>query len=504
MTMSRRSFTAGAAALPWLRIPGARAAAAGKLVFGLSSFPPNLQPWVHAGTAAGTIKLMIHRGLLSYDAQGALRGELAESWSVEDARTWVFKLRQARFHNGAPVTSADVKWCLERIMDEKSTAFFRPELQTIEAIATPDDRTIRITTKERVVSLPMWLANYNMPIIQKGSDLANPVGAGPFRLAEQERGVWLQLEAFEQYYKPGLPRLKTIRAVVYADENLRVAALQAGDVDLIEYVPWQSMEAIGKDAALTLDAVDGPFMCLLFNGARAPLGDARVRRAIAHAIRREDIVKAAFFGRGTPLEHLPIANESAFFNPDLAAGWRYDPALSRKLLAEAGVPNGFAIKLLSTAQYGMLKNTAEVVQQHLAEIGIQAELALPDWATRVQLATRGQFDIAVHGTAADSNDPDGLTAFIDGGLPPALSRSCNLPLPRIQALLQSGRAEFDTTRRKAIYHEMEKVALEEVPLVGLCWRKQGYAMKKAVRDFRNLPGQLTFFSGLTLETTSVG
>ena len=343
-----------------------------------------------------------------------------------------------------------------------------------------------------------WRSSRRTPISPQ------PIGAGPYTIAESERGVSLRLEAFPKYYKPGLPKTRTIKLAVYADENLRVAALQAGDVDLIEYVPWQSMEAIAATPSLKLDAVDGPFMCLLFNGARKPLDDSRVRRAIAHAIRREEIVKAAFFGRGTPLQHLPISSTSAFFNPDLADGWNYDPALSKKLLAEAGFSGGFDIKLLSTAQYGMLKATAEVVQQHLAEVGIRAELNLPDWSTRVQLANRAQFDIAVHGTAADSNDPDALSSFVDGGLSPSLARSCNLPIPKIQELFRAGRAEFDQVKRKAIYHELEKVALEEVPMVGLCWRKQGYAMKAGVAGFKNLPGQLTFFSGVTLETTGLG
>src|SRR3546814_2052030 len=117
-----------------------------------------------------------------------------------------------------------------------------------------------------------------------------------------ERGGALVLEAFDAFYKPGLPKLKGVRAVAYKDENLRVAALQAGDVDLIEYVPWQSMEAISEDPALKLDATDGPFMYLVFNGAKRPFDDARVRKAVAHAVKREDIVKAAFFGRGPGLE----------------------------------------------------------------------------------------------------------------------------------------------------------------------------------------------------------
>src|SRR5258705_12208784 len=100
----------------------------------------------------------------------------------------------------------------------------------------------------------------------------------------QERGVSIDLEAYPKYYKPGLPKLKAIRAVAYADENLRVAALQAGDVDLIEYVPWQSMEAISKDPKLALVAVDGPCMYLVFNFIKPPFNDAHVCNAVSHAV----------------------------------------------------------------------------------------------------------------------------------------------------------------------------------------------------------------------------
>ena len=124
-------------------------------------------------------------------------------------------------------------------------------------------------------------------------------------------------------------------------KTLRVAALQAGDVDLIEYVPWQSMETISNDPKLRLDATDGPFMYLLFNGTKPPFNDARARKAVAHAIKREDIVKAAFFGRGSPLAHLPIVDSSEFFNPELKESWKYDLTLAKKLLADAGYPEGF-------------------------------------------------------------------------------------------------------------------------------------------------------------------
>lgn len=501
---SRRAFVAGAAALPFVRIPGVRAATPGVLTFGLSSFPPSIEPFANTGTAAATIKVMIYRGLLSYGKDGLLRGDLAESWGPEGQTAWVFKLRNATFHNGEKVTSADVKWTIEQIAAEKSTAFFRKEMQGVAAVETPDDRTVRLVMKEPNVTVPRLMASYHLPIISRASAGGDPIGAGPFKVKATERGVSIELEAFDKYFRPGLPKLKGIKAIAYKDENLRVAALQAGDVDLIEYVPWQSMEAIAKDPALTLDTTDGPFMYLVFNGAKKPFDDARVRKAVAHAINRDDIVKAAFFGRGSGLAHLPIAEGSEFFNAEYKDAWRYDPALSKKLLTEAGLGGGFSCSLLSTAQYGMHKDTAEVVQQHLMAVGINAQLNLPDWATRVSLGNKGQYDLAVMGTAADSNDPDGLSNFIDGTLSPSYVRSHGVKVDRIIELLQAGRVEFDETRRKAIYKELEKVAVDEVPIAGLAWRSQGYAMKKGVTGFKNLPGALTFYSGLTFEETSIG
>ncbi|MBI3516984.1 MAG: peptide ABC transporter substrate-binding protein [Proteobacteria bacterium] len=500
---TRRSVLVGAAALPFLRIGRAHARTAGVLTFGLSSYPPTIQPWANAGTAAGTIKLMIYRGLLGYDQKGALRGELAATWVRDGANAWGFKLRDAVFHNGEKVKSADVKWTLEQIATEKSTAYFRTPMQGIDRVEAPDDTTVRIVMKQPTATLPEWLASFHTPIIWRKSEGPQPIGAGPFVLKAQERGVSLDLEAFPKYYKPGLPKLKAVRAVVYADENLRVAALQTGDVDLIEYVPWQSMEAISKDAKLRLDAVDGPFMYLVFNGSKPPFNDPRVRKAVAHAIRRDDIVKAAFFGRGSALAHLPIAAESAFYNPELKDGWAYDPARAKQLLAEAGVAGGFTCSFLSTAQYGMHKDSAEVVQQNLAAIGIQAELNLPDWATRVSIGNKGQYDMAMMGTTTDSNDPDGVANLIDGSLSPAYVRSFGLKTPKISELLAAGRAEFDPAKRKAIYRSVEETAIAEVPLVGLAWRSQGYAMQKDVTGFKNLPGALTFFSGTTLEDTAI-
>ena len=500
---TRRTLLGAGLALPWLGRPARAARTPGVLTFGLSSYPPSLAPWNNTGTAAVTVKLQVYRGLLSYGGNGELRGELAESWERDGETGWVFKLRDAMFHNGARVTAEDVKWTLEQVAGEKSTAFLRTQMQEIDRIEMTDPRTVRVFLKQPNVMLPEMLASPHMGIIARGSSDGGgtPVGAGPYKIKAQERGVSLDLEAFDKYYRPGLPRTKGLRFVAYADENLRVAALQAGDVDMIEYVPWQSMGQIEADPKLTLDTVDGPFMGLSFNGAQGPFKDKLVRQAVAFAIKREEIVNAAFFGRGNPLEGLPIPPGSPYYDATRAKYWRYDPARAKALLAQAGVPNGFSTTLLSTAQYGMHKSTAEVVQQNLAAIGIQVTLNLPDWATRVNLGNRGQYEFCVQGTTGDNNDPDGLASLIDGELPPNNARSVGLRTPEIHALFVKGRGEFDLAKRKAIYAELETLALDQCPMVGLAWRAQGYAMAKDVTGFRNLPSALNFFSGTSLEDT---
>ncbi len=478
----------------------------GHLVFGLSAWPATLAPWTNAGTVAQDVKLLTFRGLLGYATDGTMQGELAEHWEQDGDTAWVFHLREAVFHNGAPVTADDVRYSIEQMADQNSLAYLKGEMQRIAQIDTPDARTVRLTTKEPSVVLPMLFASYFSPIVAKGSvDHNGPgVGAGPFVPAGQERGNYLDLVAFDKFYRPGLPKLRSIRMVAYADESARVAALQAGDVDLIEYVPWSEMAGIAASPALRLQTTEGPFMLMYFNCKAGPFSDARVRRAAALAVRRQEIVAGAFFGRGRPLEGLPIERSSPFYDADLAKGWAYDPAQAKALMAAAGLSQGFDCKLLATSTYGMIKSTAEILQSQLAEIGIRAELVLPDWGTRIVMGNRGQYDITVNGTTNESSDPDGMSNLLSTDLPANYTRAYGLSLPQVNSLLAEGRRTFDPQRRKQIYTELQRVCLEQVPIATLCWRDQGYAMTKDLRGFTNMPGALTFYSARTLDTAEFG
>ncbi|WP_429924140.1 ABC transporter substrate-binding protein [Agrobacterium vitis] len=507
--INRRRLLAGTAAMgaAILLAPAreVRAKTAGTLTLGLSAFPPSLRPFERAGAAATTVKLQIMRGLLSYGDDGKIRAELAESWSYDGDRTYTFKLRDnAVFHNGETVTAEDVDFTIKQITSTASTAYLAQEFRGLERVQVIDLKNVSLILKEPTPSFPSLLASEFAPIISKKAFLEKPnnfVGAGPFKIVEQEKGVRIDFEAFKDFYKPGLPKVSKMSFVVYADESLRVAALQTGDVDIIEYVPAQVMDSIATNPELELQSTNGPFMWLTFNCQTGPFADPRIRTAVAHAIKREDVVAAAFAGKGQPLAGLPITADSPFYDQKLSQIWSYDPAKAKALLKEAGAEN-IRVKLSSSGTYNFFKDTAEIVQQHLLAVGMNVELELLEWGAYVAQGNKGQYQFAVAGGGMDGNDPDAMSAVI-GAQSPSYRRSFERKPDRVDELLDAGRHEPDPDKRKVIYNELQRVSSDVTPICSLCWISQAYALKKYVQGFRTLPGLLVYQTGFSLENVSV-
>lgn len=221
---------------------------------------------------------------------------------------------------------------------------------------------------------------------------------------------------------------------------------------------------------------------------------------MALAVRREDVVASAFFGRGEPLRGLPIPKDSDFYDARYAEAWQYDPAQARALLARAGIAPGTSVTLLAPSAFQMQRSTVEVVQRDLAEVGLAVQFNLqPDLGSFIQLATRGQYDMALLGNVADNPDPDGLASLLDGSLPPAFTRSFGMRNDQLSALLAEGRRTIAPAERKRIYAEVQRIAVEEVPVAMLCYRYQAYALRKPIEGFTSLPGQISFYSGINIE-----
>lgn len=471
------------------------------LNYGVDRYPPNIRPFDYTGTAHASMKEIIHRGLLSYDTNGALQPELAESWDFDGNLVYSFKLKPGLvFHDGSPILADDVKFSLNEITREGSTAQMKNALSVIDTIEVIDQENLRITLKEPTATFLNLLAHFSTPIVSEKGFAANPEippGAGPFMIVKDERGVRFELKRFEQYHKPGLPKLETLSFINIMDENLRVAALESGDADLITVVPWQYIDQLQSNERLKVQSVEGAFMYLMFNLSDGPFTNPLVRRAVAHALKREDFVAAVYSGHGAPLQRLPIPESSPMYT-ERRPYFDYDLDKAKQLMEEAGYGSGFSTVILSTSSPEQHKMTGEILQQQLQAIGIKASLNLPEWGARITQGSRGQYGIAVNGTALDFNDPDGLSTLLVASKG-SFRQSYGYKNEKIETLMAEGRSEIDNEKRKQIYAKIEDIVADDVPLVPLVWRAQAYAFDKKLKEFTNMPGFLNIYSSFTLE-----
>ena len=479
----------------------AQAQEAQALRIGLSTYPAHLRPWVNVGYSGHLVSSLINRNLINCDENGQLVGELAESWENDTPTTWRFTLRAAAFHDGSPVTAQDVEWTLQQIQADGSGTYMYDALRPITGVEVIDDRSFRLTTDGPLATVPALMTYPFLSILKAGSTDAEDqgIGAGPYRIAYAEKGVAIELEPNEHYFKPGLPALSGVTVTPYVDESARVAALTAGDVDLIDYVPWSAMQAIDGDSALALHKVDaGAFMYLSFNG-NGVFADPRVRQAVAFGLRRDEFVQSIFFGFGAEMKGLPRVSGTPYHHDDQANFWGYDPERAKALLKEAGHEGGLQVNLLSTSQYTMHRDTAVLVQAQLAEIGITVNLTMPDWATRVNLGNQGAGDFAVQGIGLDNLDPDAVATLVDPSQAPTYLRSRNFEVEGLSDLLAKGRAEMDQAQRVETYRQVDQTVLEATSFCGICYRATGFATNAKVQDLKMLPNQVSPFSSVLFD-----
>lgn len=505
-SMDRRQFMTGAAGLASAIAATDWASAAGKelLTFGFSPYPPNLRPFEHAGSAAIAVKLLTHMPLLSYNVRGELIPGLAESYELDGPRAYRFKLREnAVFHNGEPVRAKDVAYTFEAIAAPKSTAFMRSAFEIVDKIETLDPLNVRFVLKEPSATLPHFLASYNAPVLSdKSPDVNRGIGAGPYQIVGMERGRFIDITRFDKFYDPSKGKTRRIRFLAYSEDNLRAAAIQAGDVDIIQTAPWQFLKAMEDNPKLKLDGVNGAFFLLHFNTTSGPFADPRLRQAVCFGVDRDEIVRAVCYGYGAPMTGMPIPDGTVYGESEARKVFSYDPDRARQLMAAAGHPNGLEVTLLASSTSAGHQPSGEIVQQNLGRIGMKVNMNLVDFAKRVQLGNTGQYQFAVHGLLGLMNDPDGVSQFIGSG-PPSYVRSWGFSSQKIDGLLQQGRQELDEAKRKAIYDEVQRQSGIEAPICPLAWRAQVYAMQKGVRNFSNMPGFLAAYAPVTLAETEV-
>ncbi|HLV11886.1 MAG TPA: ABC transporter substrate-binding protein [Trueperaceae bacterium] len=430
----------------------------GHVVVAITAEPPGWDP--SASTSQEIPRVVydnVMQGLVRFDRNGEIVPALATSWETsEDGLTWTFHLREGvTFHDGSAFDAADVVEKFERAIDPESGHTNAQYYEAIASIEAVDDHTVVFHLSRPSSSLLYNLARPDSVINPSGTaetQRSQPVGTGAFVFAEYVPGSHVRLERFADYWEEGLPYLDSAEFRIVSDPNARFAALQAGDIDLIgvALLPEQFQQVQANPALKGTQGSATAEITLALNNAVEPLDDPRVRQAITHAIDKNAIVQGAMFGLGTVIgTHMSPAEN---YYVDLTDTYPYDPERARELLAEAGYPDGFTVRFELPEPYNIERRTGEVIAQQLAQVGIDVELSVVEWATWIErIFLGGDYDMTIIG----HSEPRDINVYANPGY------YYHYDNPRIGELLDEAEAALTQEEANAKYQEIARIIAED-------------------------------------------
>ncbi len=410
-------------------------------------------------------------------------GDLAESWTIsDDGKTFTFKLHEGvTWHDGMPVTSADVKFTFETMIEKKYP--FSGYLRDVKSIMTPDDLTIVIELNEAnvaFVAMQAQAANWYGKIYPKhlwedqdgfdsGPYVNNPVGSGPFKLTEWVRGSHVTLEANPDYFR-GKSGIDTLIFKVVADANVARAEFDAGS---FPYLPYDYAPSLAEVPMLEAD----PDVNVVFtpshygrdiqiNLRREPLDNLAVRQAIAYAVDRESMNKLAFSGYWVPAYGAIVDSQDKWMNTD-ARFPAHDAAKAEELLDAAGFPrgdDGWRFELsVTNPTFADCTAMMEVLVQQLRDVGINARWDKYDGSTWNAKVREGDFDISCYYTRYGP-DPDAYGEHFGSNGPRNFMGYMN---PELDQLTAEARMIPDEAVRREKYQQVQAMLVRDLPYINL-------------------------------------
>ena len=347
--------------------------------------PPGLDPT--ANTAAAIDRVVyanIYEGLVKVDRNGNFIPGLAENWQVsDDGKVYTFTLRKrVAFHNGEAFDAAVAKWNLERAADPQNGNPHPEYFNGIASIELPDSHTLVVRLKSADALFIAHMAEGDavmLPPKGHADAKSSPVGTGPFKFDKWVRGDRVEMTRFDGYWNPKLPYLDKVVFRFISDPAAQIAALKAGDIDVIGYIaaPESAMMLERDDRFKVFAGTTTGEVIMSTNNKAKPFDNRLVRQAMAHAIDRQAVVDLVMLGYGTPIgSHW---SPSTPYYRDLTHRFPYDPEKAKALLKEAGYPDGFAATIKLPAIYSYSKRAGEVIADMLAKVGIDLTIEIVEW-----------------------------------------------------------------------------------------------------------------------------
>lgn len=449
----------------------------GTAILSLAGEPQSFNPDFQADDYLWPIACNIYNSLFSLDNSFNVIPELATGYEVaEDGLSITIPINPlASWHDGEPLTSADVKYTLEQIASS-DTATAASLIGAIESVDTPDDHTAVLQLSQpsaSVIGFLSWYGVFILPAhIYEGTDWATneanqaPIGSGPFKFVSYEPGATVELEANTEYFGEG-PYLEKLIYQIIPDPNTQVQSLQNGEIDFVDGIPNAQVPVFESNPEFKAPGKVYPSPLYLgFNLTKAPFDTVEVRRAIGMAIDREQIVATALGGFGTAENrYYPSVIEWAS-NPDATAP-ELDIEGANALLDEAGFPldgdTRFSFGLHHFTGWQEAVDTATVVKEQLTAIGIDVELILLEYAAWDEQVSGGDFDVSLQG-GFQGPDPANLKSRWGTG---SSNNDWGYSNPEFDELLQKGDAATTQEERVPFYFQAQEIMAEDLPSIPL-------------------------------------
>lgn len=484
----------------------------GTLVIAEFPEPTLLTSALIAAAATNNISPKMFDGLVTYDLDTLeAKPQLAESWQMsDDGLTLTFKLRDGvKWHDGKPFSSADVAFTIKEILlkfNSRGKAIYG----NVTDVETPDALTVVLKLSKPapyiMAGLSGWITQILPKHLYEGTDAmknpanTKPVGTGPFRFVEWERGNYLRLERNPDYWDQPKPYVDEVVYRFLPDASSRVAALESEDVLVVgeSKVPGSDLVRLKDVPFLEYEtrgyAMLAPTQFFQFNLANKLFQDVRVRRAFAHAIDRDFIVKNIWFGYGTPATGpLPPALKT-FYSADVPL-YEYDPAKAEALLDEAGYKRGadgirFSIRHDAAQNGEQFPKTAEFIRDALGKIGIKVDVRISDFASfSKRVYTDRDFDTSNYYTSCGPDPAIGTQriywskAYIKGV---SYSNGSGYNNPEVDKVLEAAQIEPNAAKRKALYDQFQRMVQEDLPEIPLISMAQVTITNKKLKNLTSV------------------
>ena len=505
--MTKRVLLAAAAAAA-LALPAAAQEAprkGGTLTMVLNADIRSLEPGINRDGNTDSVAHMIYEGLVGYRADLSVGPQLARSWTVEDdGRTYRFTLRDgAKFHNGAPVTAADVKASWDRQIANKAwpcARFFNGSSGIkVEGVEAPDANTVVYRLQKASALFLKQLANFQCAVVaihpsafDAEGKWKEAIGTGPFKLKEWRRGEFIAMERVADYVPNPEPASGYAGARVAHVDNLVVriipdgsaaeAALVSGAVDILPDIDAHRMEGLKQKGMVVLTSPGLGWSALLIQTRDPILANVKIRQAIAHALDLQEIADVRTLGlsKANPSS---VADPTPYFDKSFLQWPAYDPKKAQALLKEAGY-KGEPIRIQTNKRYSGMYDNSVVMQAMLTAAGFKAELEVLEWATQLDNYLKGNFQLQSFGYSARF-DPGLMYSAVIGDKDKL--KWAQWEDPAAIKLLEEANTTLDEARRKAIFVQLHRMAAEQVPIIGIFFETGLEAAGPNVRGYKPWP-----------------